>query len=185
MKSIGKSRRDILKAMTAGTLLTGVACKEQTPAQPAATVAQSPAAPPPEHDRRMQWWHEARFGMFIHWGLYSQLGQHEWAMEVEGIPVAEYQLLAKHFKPKPNAAREWAKLAKRAGQKYMVMTTKHHEGFCHFDTKLTDYCAPKQACGRDLVAEFVEAARAEGLARGLLLFADGLAPSRWRALPAR
>ena len=114
----------------------------------------------------MKWWHEARFGMFIHWGLYSVIGQHEWAMEVEGIPVAQYQLLAKHFTPKPHAAREWAKLAKRAGQKYMVMTTKHHEGFCNFETKLTNYCAPKQACGRDLVAEFVEAARAEGLRVG-------------------
>ncbi len=101
--------------------------------------------------------------MFIHFGLYSQLGRHEWAMEQEGIPVAEYEQLARHFNPKPHAAREWAKLAKRAGMKYMVMTTKHHEGFCLFDTKLTNYCAPKQAAGRDLVAEFVEAVRGEGL----------------------
>ncbi len=119
-----------------------------------------------DRDRRMKWWHEARFGMFIHWGLYSVIGQHEWAMEVEGIPVAQYQQLAKHFTPQPHAARAWAKLAKRAGQKYMVMTTKHHEGFCNFDTKLTNYCAPRQACGRDLVAEFVEAARGEGLRVG-------------------
>ncbi len=115
----------------------------------------------------MQWWHQARFGMFIHWGLYSVIGQHEWAMEVEGIPIAQYELLARHFNPKPNAAREWARLAKRAGQKYMVMTTKHHEGFCMFDTKLTDYCAPKQGPGRDLVREFVEAARAEDLRVGV------------------
>ena len=87
-------------------------------------------------------------------------------MEDEGIPVAEYEQLAKQFKPKPNAARAWAKLAKQAGMKYMVMTTKHHEGFCNFDTKLTDYCAPKQGPGRDLVAEYVEAARAEGLRVG-------------------
>src|SRR6478752_3595546 len=79
--------------------------------------------------RRMKWWHDARFGMFIHWGLYSVLGRHEWAMEQEGIPVAEYQQLAKQFNPKPHAARAWAKLAKQAGMKYMVMTTKHHEGF--------------------------------------------------------
>jgi alpha-L-fucosidase len=83
-------------------------------------------------------------------------------MENEAIPVAEYQQLAKTFKPQPNAARAWAKLARQAGQKYMVMTTKHHEGFCMFDTKLTDYSAPKQGPGRDLVAEYVEAARAEG-----------------------
>jgi alpha-L-fucosidase len=101
--------------------------------------------------RRMKWWHEARFGMFVHWGLYSVLGRHEWVMEEEGIPVSEYELLAKRFQPQPNAARAWAKLAKTAGQKYMVMTTKHHEGFCNFDTKLTNYCAPKQGPGRDLV----------------------------------
>lgn len=116
-----------------------------------------------DRDRRMKWWHEARFGMFIHFGLYSVLGRHEWAMEDEGIPVAEYQQLAKQFNPKPHAARAWAKLAKQAGMKYMVMTTKHHEGFCNFDTKLTNYCAPKQAAGRDLVAEYYEAARSEGM----------------------
>jgi len=80
--------------------------------------------------------------------------------------VAEYEQLAKRFKPKPNAARDWARLAKQAGQKYMVMTTKHHEGFCHFDSKLTGYCAPKQGPGRDLVKEYVEAARGEGMRVG-------------------
>jgi alpha-L-fucosidase len=116
--------------------------------------------------RRMQWWHDARFGMFIHFGLYSLLGRHEWAMENEAIPVTEYQQLAKRFNPKPNAARDWARLAKQAGQKYMVMTTKHHEGFCHFNSQYTDYCAPKQAAGRDLVKEFVDAVHAEGLTPG-------------------
>jgi alpha-L-fucosidase len=116
--------------------------------------------------QRMAWWHEAKFGMFIHWGLYSLIGQHEWAMEVEGIPIPQYEMLARHFQPKPNAAREWAKVARRAGQKYMVMTTKHHEGFCNFDTKLTDYCATRQGPRRDLVREFVDAARAEGLRVG-------------------
>ena len=122
--------------------------------------------PPPNHEKRIQWWREAKFGMFIHWGLYSVLGRHEWAMEVEGIPVSECQQLAQQFKPKPNAARDWAKLARQAGMKYMVMTSKHHEGFCNFDTKLTDYCAPKQGPGRDLAREFVDAARAEGLRFG-------------------
>ena len=142
------SRRDCLGLLGAGTALA--------------------AAPGGDADRerRMQWWHDARFGMFIHWGLYSVLGRHEWAMEEEGIPVAEYQLLANRFTPQPNAARAWAKLARQAGQKYMVMTTKHHEGFCLFNTQHTDYCAPKQACGRDLVKEFVEAVRGEGLRVG-------------------
>ncbi|MGP8244960.1 MAG: alpha-L-fucosidase, partial [Bryobacteraceae bacterium] len=77
-----------------------------------------------------------------------------------------YQAYAKQFRPKPNAARDWAKLAKSAGQKYMVMTTKHHEGFCNFSTKLTNYNAAQQGPGRDLVAEYVEAARAEGMRVG-------------------
>src|SRR5579863_1619253 len=64
--------------------------------------------PPPNHEKRIQWWRQAKFGMFIHWGLYSVLGRHEWAMEVEDIPVSEYQQLAQQFKPKPNAARDWA-----------------------------------------------------------------------------
>jgi len=121
-----------------------------------------------EKDRRqrMKWWQEAKFGMFIHWGTYSVLGRHEWVKEQEGIPVEEYEALADRFKPEPNAPRAWAKLARQAGMKYMVMTTKHHEGFCLFDSKLTDYCAPKRACGRDLVKEYVAAARAEGLRVG-------------------
>src|SRR3954447_11311490 len=116
--------------------------------------------------RRLQWFRDARFGMFIHWGLYSQLGRHEWVMNRERIPVAEYEPLADTWKPKPNCARVWAKLAKQAGMRYMVMTTKHHEGFCLFDSKLTDHNAAKRGPGRDLVAEYVEAARAEGLRVG-------------------
>lgn len=119
-----------------------------------------------DRTRRMQWWHAAKFGMFIHWGLYSTLGRHEWVMENEGIPVKEYESYADTFKPKPNAARDWARLARASGMKYMVMTTKHHEGFCNFDSKLTDYCATKRGPGRDLVREYVDAARAEGLRFG-------------------
>ena len=87
-------------------------------------------------------------------------------MEDEAIPIAEYQQFPKEFHPKPNSPRAFAKLARAAGQKYMVMTTKHHEGFCNWDTKLTDYNAVKQGPGRDLVREYVEAARAEGLRVG-------------------
>src|SRR5213080_5390636 len=132
------SRRDYLKTMGAGAMLAASNLSSS-----AALVADEQM----DRARRMQWWHQAKFGMFIHWGLYSVIGRHEWAMEVEGVPIPQYELLAKHFNPKPNAAREWARLAKQAGQKYMVMTTKHHEGFCNFDTKLTDYSAPKQAAG--------------------------------------
>jgi len=162
-------RRDWLFA-TGASLATFAAPKLLAEAAPSTHSRNPQQKSSPAEDstraRRMQWWHEARFGMFIHFGLYSVLGRHEWVMENEGIPVAEYEQLAKRFNPKPNAARAWAKLAKQAGQKYMVMTSKHHEGFCNFDTKLTGYCAPKQGPGRDLVREYVEAARAEGLRFG-------------------
>jgi alpha-L-fucosidase len=85
----------------------------------------------------------------------------------EDIPLSEYEQLAGRFQPQPNAARAWAKLARKSGMKYMVMTTKHHEGFCLFNSNLTDYCATKQGPRRDLVQEYVEAARAEGLRVGL------------------
>jgi alpha-L-fucosidase len=75
-------------------------------------------------EARMKWWHEARFGMFIHWGLYSQLGRHEWVMNRERIPIKEYEKLADTWKPKPDAAYEWAALAKEAGMKYMVITDR-------------------------------------------------------------
>ena len=117
-------------------------------------------------ERRMRWWHEARFGMFVHWGLYSQLGRHEWAMNRERIPMAEYEKLADTWRPKERPAREWARLAKQAGAKYMVMTTKHHEAFCLWDTAQTDYNAVKHGPGRDLVREFVDACREFGLRIG-------------------
>ena len=168
------SRRSFLKRI--GAVSGGGACSAHAADALAesSSIAQTANAQPSAMPRaqeatraqRMAWWHTAKFGMFIHWGLYSLLGQHEWAMEVEGLPIPQYELMAKHFQPKANAAREWARLAKRAGQRYMVMTTKHHEGFCMFDTKLTDYCAPRQGPGRDLVREYVEAARAEGLRVG-------------------
>lgn len=159
-----KTRRSFIGHMGALGALGPAIAAEGAQTNATQTPANDPGAA--TRAQRMQWWHDAKFGMFIHWGLYSVIGQHEWAMEIEGIPIPQYQLLAKHFTPKPNAARDWARLAKQAGQKYMVMTSKHHEGFCMFDTKLTDYCAPKQGPGRDLVREFVEAARAEGLRVG-------------------
>src|SRR6266567_4306621 len=165
------SRRDWMigsgSAMAAAALPFGVTrfspIDQRLLSQATAQPQTAPTAADADRARRMKWWHEARFGMFIHWGLYSVLGRHEWVMENEGIPVSEYAPLAKRFNPKPNAARAWAKLARQAGQKYMVMTTKHHEGFCQWDTKLTNYCAAKQGPGRDLVREYVDAARAEGL----------------------
>ncbi len=119
-----------------------------------------------DRGRRMAWWLEARFGMFVHFGLYSVLGRHEWVQNNEGIPKEEYAELAGKFKPKIGAPREWAKLAKRAGMRYMVLTTKHHEGYCLWDTQTTDFNAVKTGPKRDLVAEYVDACRAEGLKVG-------------------
>jgi alpha-L-fucosidase len=173
MPSESISRRSFVKLTAAGAIATS-SIAAATPA----AIAQEAGANPltTEHGklpyqeesraRRIAWWQQARFGMFIHWGLYSVIGQQEWVLESEGIPIPQYEQLAQHFKPKPGFAREWARLAKRAGQKYMVLTTKHHEGFCLWDTKLTNYNAVQSGAGRDLVREFVEAARAEGLRVG-------------------
>jgi alpha-L-fucosidase len=157
------SRRGLIASLGAAASLSTLGAPRLFAEREAKGPITSTAA---DRERRLRWWHEARFGMFIHFGLYSVLGRHEWAMEEEGIPVAEYQQLAKRFNPQPHAARAWAKLARQAGMKYMVMTSKHHEGFCNFDTRLTNYCAPKQAAGRDLLAEFYEAARSEGMRVG-------------------
>ncbi|MFO7900693.1 MAG: alpha-L-fucosidase [Planctomycetota bacterium] len=116
--------------------------------------------------RRLDWFRKARFGLFVHWGLYSQLGRHEWVMNKERIPVEEYEKLADTWEPKPQPARDWAELAVKAGMKYAVMTTKHHEGFCLWDTGLTDYNAVRRGPGRDLVREFVDACRDAGLRIG-------------------
>ena len=116
--------------------------------------------------QRLRWFQEARFGLFIHWGLYSQLGRHEWVMNRERVPRPEYEALAATWRPVERPARQWARLAKQAGMKYVVMTTKHHEGFCLWDSQQTDYNAVRCGPGRDLVAEYVEACREFGLGIG-------------------
>jgi alpha-L-fucosidase len=108
-------------------------------------------------EKRLEWFTSARFGMFIHWGLYSILSRGEWVMDFEQIPVAEYELLAKQFNPKKFDADEWAAIAKAAGMKYMVLTTKHHDGFCLFDSKLTDYTSMNAPARCDFVKKYVDA----------------------------
>jgi len=117
--------------------------------------------------RRLRWFTDARFGMFVHWGLYSQLGRWEWTMHNERIPVREYEKLADMWRPKARCMRQWARLAGETGMKYMVMTAKHHEGFCLWDSARTDYNAARRGPGRDLVREYVEACREFGLKVGL------------------
>lgn len=132
-------------------------------------------------DQRMQWWREARFGMFIHYGLYSQPGHQEWAMAWENIPVEEYEKRAEHFAPKPDAAREWAALAKKAGMKYMVLTTRHHDGFSLWDSQANPYNSVNLGPGRDLVQEFVDACREFDLKIGFYSSVmDWHHPDSWR-----
>ena len=112
------------------------------------------------------WFTRDRFGMFIHWGLYSMPARHEWVKTREMIPEEKYDKYFKYFDPDLFDAREWARQAKAAGMKYAVLTTKHHEGFCMFDSKYTDYKCTNTPAGRDLVREYVDAFRAEGLRIG-------------------
>ena len=115
---------------------------------------------------RMKWFTHDRFGLFIHWGLYAQAARHEWVKFREGITDADYQKYFDHFDPDLYDPKQWARAAKLAGMKYFVITTKHHEGFCLWDSKHTDYKATNTPCGRDLLTPMVEAFRNEGLKVG-------------------
>jgi len=112
------------------------------------------------------WFRHDRFGMFIHWGLYAMPARHEWIKTREKIPESHYDLYFKYFNPDLFDPKEWARRAKEAGMKYAVFTTKHHEGFCMFDSAYTDYKCTNTPAGRDLTREFVDAFRAEGLRVG-------------------
>lgn len=116
---------------------------------------------------RTKWFMEARFGMFIHWGLYSIPAKGEWMMSEAEMSVSEYKQYFDLFDPVDYNPREWVRLAKEAGMQYAVLTAKHHDGFCLFDSALTEYKATNTKAGRDLVREFVDACREEGIRVGL------------------
>lgn len=115
---------------------------------------------------RTEWFRKDRFGMFIHWGLYAIPARGEWVKSTEQISTEEYDKYFEEFNPVHYDPKAWAKLAKEAGMKYAVLTTKHHDGFCLFDSAYTDYKSTNTKCGRDLVREYAEAFRAEGLKVG-------------------
>jgi len=119
------------------------------------------------YHKRVEWFKRDRFGMFIHWGLYAIPARGEWVRSQERITVEDYQKYFEEFNPVDYDPKAWAKLAKRAGMKYAVLTSKHHDGFCLFDSKLTDYKSTNTPAKRDLVREYIEAFRAEGLGVGL------------------
>lgn len=114
-----------------------------------------------------KWFQEARFGMFIHWGLYAVPAKGEWYASIDRIPAEQYEKYFHAFDPTDYDPRLWARIAKKAGMKYAVLTAKHHEGFCLFDSAYTDYKSTNTPAGRDLVREYVEAFRSEGLYVGL------------------
>ncbi len=127
-----------------------------------------------ERDARMRWWREAKFGLFIHLGLYAIPagtwkgkrigGIGEWIMDRANIPVEEYEQLAKQFNPVRYDPAEWVRIAKNAGMKYIVITSKHHDGFCLFDSKVTDYdVVDATPYGKDLLKPLSEECRKQGL----------------------
>ena len=117
-------------------------------------------------EERTEWFLKDRFGMFIHWGLYSIPARGEWVRSIEKITIEDYQKYFEEFNPVNYDPKAWARAARNAGMRYVVMTTKHHDGFCLFDSKLTDYKATNTPAGRDLIREYVDAFRAEGLKIG-------------------
>jgi alpha-L-fucosidase len=125
-----------------------------------------------DFDKRMEWWHDAGFGMFIHWGLYAvpggvyqgDIGHAEWIQETADIPVKEYEKYAEQFNPVKFNANEWVRMAKEAGMKYIVITSKHHDGFCLWDSKISDYdIINRTPFKRDILKELAEACKKEGI----------------------
>jgi len=116
---------------------------------------------------KTDWFVQDRFGLFIHWGVYALPARHEWVKNREKIPDELYQRYFEHFDPDLYDPRAWARAARAAGMKYFVITTKHHDGFCLWDSALTDYKATNTPAGRDLIRPMLDAFREEGLKVGL------------------
>ena len=120
-----------------------------------------------EYEARVAWFQDARFGIFIHWGLYAIPARGEWIRSQEQMSIEEYNRYFEEFDPKAYDPKQWARIAKKAGMKYVVMTAKHHDGFCLFDSQYTDYKSTNTKCGRDLIREYLDAFRAEGIRVGV------------------
>jgi len=177
-----KRREVVLSVLCLAACISGLGCAGGRAGPPGKGVAtrgresstrdESAAS---ARDRRMAWWREAKFGMFIHWGIYAvpagewkgRKGHGEWIMHTAQIPVKQYELFARQFNPVKFSAREWVGLAKKAGMKYIVITTKHHDGFCLFDSQFTGYdimdAAPFK---RDIMKELSDECRRQGIKIG-------------------
>jgi alpha-L-fucosidase len=137
--------------------------------------AKAPESPFDAPASAIERWRTARFGMFLHWGLYSILGQGEWTVFADQIDYREYERLTERFTAADFNPRAWAAAAKSAGMKYMVLTARHHDGFCLWDSKVSDFKSTKSAAKKDFVAEYVTACREAGLLVGLYY-----SPLDWR-----
>ena len=170
--------QSILTMVVVGVLVVGCGTPEPASPPPAEIVSQDYLAESQEaFDARMQWWRDARFGLFIHWGAYAVpagvyngeevRGVGEWIMNTAQIPVAEYEEYVRQFNPVQFDAQEWVRIAKDAGMKYIIITSKHHDGFALWDSKTSDYdvmdAAPYQ---RDILRALADAAEAAGLRLG-------------------
>ncbi len=131
----------------------------------ASVLAQSQTSQPADA-ARTQWFRDAKFGLFIHWGVYSMIGREEWARQLLQIPVAEYQYYADNFNPTAFDPDAWVALAKAAGIRYIVITSKHHDGFCLFDSRFTDHDIMKAKYGRDILAMLAAACKKAGMPLG-------------------
>jgi alpha-L-fucosidase len=167
------SRRQVLLGL--GATLSSAGLSAYAEPQPPMAQSAAPAMPEDATQRaqaatraqRMEWWHAARFGMFIHIGVYSVIERKEWILLEEAMPLSEYESFVPDYQPAPDAAKTWARLARQSGMHYMVLTAKHHEGFCNFNSRLTPYNSVAMGPRRDLVQEYVAAARAEGMRVGI------------------
>jgi alpha-L-fucosidase len=161
-------KKNLLTMLVLSTMiLTMVSCKQKQQKDPAPVSME-------ENNARMQWWHDARFGMFIHWGVYSiPAGEHqgkvypglaEWLMYDAKIPIKEYEKYAKQFNPTKYDAAEWVRIAKNAGMKYIVITSKHHDGFGLWDSKVSDYDIIDFApYGKDIIKALADECKKEGI----------------------
>ncbi len=140
-----------------------------------ATGLKTPVRVGPAAESRVKWWREARFGMFIHFGVYAIPGCGEWVKWNQSIPHSEYAKLADQFTPDPEAPKRWAELAKQAGMKYVVLTARHHDGFSLFDSRANAFNSVQTAAKTDIVRTFTDAVRNQGLRVGLYY-----SPLDWR-----
>ena len=129
-----------------------------------AAAAQSAYAPAPENLKAREWFQDAKFGLFVHWGVYSVLGDGEWVMNNQKIPVADYEKLPALFNPEQFDAAEWVAMVKAAGMKYITITSKHHDGFAMFDSKVTDWdIVDRTPYRKDVLKPLADECRKQGI----------------------